>query len=121
KLQLSQREERWLSGHPVVRVVVNETAAPLTFFDSAGNFRGIAADLLELIRLRTGLRFEVQRASGISDMIDRLNHDQADVIAAISPSPRRAGTLAISRPYLENSYVLMTRKGADSPDSLEQM
>ncbi|MNJ15878.1 Virulence sensor protein BvgS precursor [compost metagenome] len=121
KLQLSQREERWLSGHPVVRVVVNETAAPLTFFDSAGNFRGIAADLLELIRLRTGLRFEVQRASGISDMIDRLNHDQADVIAAISPSPRRAGTLAISRPYLENSYVLLTRKGADQPDSLEQM
>lgn len=121
KLQLSQREERWLSDHPVVRVVVNETAAPLTFFDSAGNFRGIAADLLELIRLRTGLRFEVQRASGISDMIDRLNHDQADVIAAISPSPRRAGTLAISRPYLENSYVLLTRKGADQPDSLEQM
>ncbi|MFJ2548917.1 transporter substrate-binding domain-containing protein [Pseudomonas sp. NPDC087612] len=121
KLQLSQREERWLSGHPVVRVVVNETAAPLTFFDSAGNFRGIAADLLELIRLRTGLRFEVQRASGISDMIDRLNHDEADVIAAISPSPRRAGTLAISRPYLENSYVLLTRKGSDQPDSLEQM
>ncbi|CAK9888347.1 MULTISPECIES: transporter substrate-binding domain-containing protein [Pseudomonas] len=121
KLQLSQREERWLSGHPVVRVVVNETAAPLTFFDSSGNFRGIAADLLELIRLRTGLRFEVQRASGISDMIDRLNHDQADVIAAISPSPRRAGTLAISRPYLENSYVLITQKGADAPDSLEQM
>ncbi|MDD1015985.1 transporter substrate-binding domain-containing protein [Pseudomonas rubra] len=121
KLQLSQREERWLSGHPVVRVVVNETAAPLTFFDNAGNFRGIAADLLELIRLRTGLRFEVQRASGISDMIDRLNHDQADVIAAISPSPRRAGTLAISRPYLENSYVLLTRKGSDQPDSLEHM
>lgn len=121
KLQLSQREERWLAEHPVVRVVVNETAAPLTFFDSAGNFRGIAADLLELIRLRTGLRFEVQRASGISDMIDRLNHGKADVIAAISPSLRRASTLAISRPYLENSYVLLTRQGADQPMSLEQL
>jgi len=121
KLQLSQREERWLSKHPVVRVVVNETAAPLTFFDSAGNFRGIAADLLELIRLRTGLRFEVQRANGFSDMIDRLNHHQADVIAAISHSKHRENTLAISRPYLENSYVLMTRKGADQPASLEQL
>ncbi|MGH8381995.1 transporter substrate-binding domain-containing protein [Pseudomonas sp.] len=121
KLQLSQHEERWLSKHPVVRVVVNETAAPLTFFDNAGNFRGIAADLLELIRLRTGLRFEVQRASGISDMIDRLNHDRADVIAAISPSKRRESTLIISRPYLENSYVLVTRTGADQPASLEQL
>lgn len=121
KLQLSQREERWLSEHPVVRVVVNETAAPLTFFDSAGNFRGIAADLLELIRLRTGLRFEVQRANGFSEMIDRLNQHQADVIAAISHSKHRENTLAISRPYLENSYVLMTRKGADQPTSLEQL
>ncbi|MEE1868940.1 transporter substrate-binding domain-containing protein [Pseudomonas auratipiscis] len=121
KLQLSQREERWLSEHPVVRVVVNETAAPLTFFDSSGNFRGIAADLLELIRLRTGLRFEIQRANGFSEMIDRLNNDQADIIAAISHSKHRENTLAISRPYLENSYVLMTRKGIDQPTSLEQL
>ncbi|MFZ0157203.1 transporter substrate-binding domain-containing protein [Pseudomonas sp. Hg5Tf] len=121
KLQLSQREERWLREHPVVRVAVNETSAPLTFFDNAGNFRGIAADLLELIRLRTGLRFEVQRANGISDMIDRLNHDQADVIAAISPSKRRESTLNISRPYLENSYVLVTRQGHKQPTSLDQL
>ncbi|MBM5457781.1 transporter substrate-binding domain-containing protein [Pseudomonas sp. P66] len=121
KLQLSQREERWLSNHPLVRVVVNETAAPLTFFDSSGNFRGIAADLLELIRLRTGLRFEIQRANGFSEMIDRLNNGQADIIAAISHSKHRENTLAISRPYLENSYVLMTRKGKDQPASLEQL
>ncbi|MGH8462661.1 MAG: transporter substrate-binding domain-containing protein, partial [Pseudomonas sp.] len=121
KLQLSQREERWLSQHPVVRVVVNETAAPLTFFDSAGNFRGIAADLLELIRLRTGLRFEVQRANGISEMIDRLNQRQADVIAAITPNQRRESTLALSRPYLENSYVLLTRNGANQPTAVEQL
>ena len=58
KLQLSHNEERWLAQHPVVRVVVNEAFAPLTFFDSDGNFRGVTADLLELIRLRTGLRFD---------------------------------------------------------------
>ncbi|MEG1040021.1 MAG: transporter substrate-binding domain-containing protein [Pseudomonas sp.] len=121
KLQLSQREERWLSQHPVVRVVVNEADAPLTFFDNAGSFRGIAADLLELIRLRTGLRFDIQRASGISDMIDRVNHGRADVIAAISPSERRQATLTISRPYLENSYVLITRKGPQQPAALEQL
>lgn len=121
KLQLSQREERWLSQHPLVRVVVNESDAPLTFFDNAGSFRGIAADLLELIRLRTGLRFEIQRASGISDMIDRVNQGHADVIAAISPSKRRQATLSISRPYLENSYVLITSKGRQQPASLEQL
>jgi len=121
KLQLSPREEAWLAKNPVVRVTVDEHAAPLTFFDKSGNLRGIAADLLELIRLRTGLHFEIKRSSGISDMIEQLEHDHADLIAAISSSPERESTLIISRPYLENSYVLVTRDSKDAPRTLEQL
>lgn len=121
KLQLSPGEARWLAAHPVVRVVVNENAAPLSFYDSAGNLRGIAADLLELIRLRTGLRFDIQRSSGISDMIEQLEQGRADVIAAISPSLQPETTLSISRPYLESAYVLVTRTGETQPASLRQL
>lgn len=121
KLQLTSREERWLTQHPIVRVVVNETFAPLTFFDSDNNLRGITADLLELIRLRTGLRFEVQRSRGVSDMISQVEENKADIIAAILPSNERATTLNFSRPYLENSFVLLTQKGSASVDGLEQL
>jgi len=121
KLQLSPSEEQWLAKNPVVRVTVDEHAAPLTFFDRSGNLRGIAADLLELIRLRTGLHFEIKRSNGISDMIDQVTHDHAELIAAISSSPEREQALHISRPYLENSYVLVTRDGKDAPQSLEQL
>ncbi|CAG8865468.1 Virulence sensor protein BvgS [Pseudomonas fluorescens] len=121
KLHLSPREERWLQNHPTMRVVVNESAAPLTFFDNHGNFRGISADLLELIRLRTGLRFEIQSASGVSDMLKQVREGRADVIAAISSGGERGSLLNISRPYLENSYVLVTRTGTGQPASLEQL
>lgn len=121
KLELSYSEERWLAQHPVVRVVVNEAFAPLTFFDSEGNFRGVAADLLELIRLRTGLRFDIQRTRSDSDMIQRLEADQADLIAALLPSVQRESRLNFSRPYLQNSYVLMTRKTEDGPINLAQL
>lgn len=121
KLHLSPREERWLQTHPTVRVVVNESAAPLTFFDKHGNFRGISADLLELIRLRTGLRFEIHSASGVSDMLRQLHEGRGDVIAAISSGVERSALLNISRPYLENSHVLVTRSGKGQPTSLEQL
>ncbi|VVO33233.1 transporter substrate-binding domain-containing protein [Pseudomonas fluorescens] len=121
KLQLTSREERWLKQHPTVRVVVNETYAPLTFFDSDNNFRGITADLLELIRLRTGLRFEVQRSRSTTEMIKRIEENQADIIAAILPSNERESKLSFSRPYLQNSYVLLTQKGATHLGSLEQL
>jgi two-component system sensor histidine kinase EvgS len=121
KLQLTEREETWLQQHPVVSVVVNEAYAPLTFFDDAGNFRGISADLLELIRLRTGLRFEVHRSRNDAEMIKQINDHQADLIAALLPTAEREKTLSFSRPYLENSYVLLTRKSADSPTNLGQL
>ena len=121
KLQLTEREERWLAGHPVVRVVVNEAFAPLTFFDAEGNLRGITADLLELIRLRTGLRFEIQRSRSDNEMIEQVKNHRADIIAALLPSGEREAQLNFSRPYLENSFVLLSRRSADGPVTLDQL
>lgn len=121
KLQLTEREERWLIKHPVVKVAVNETLAPLTFFDADGNFRGITADLLEVVRLRTGLRFEIQRERSLSTMMRMVQQHDTDIISAISPSASRESALAFSRPYLENSFVLLSRKGAEQPTSLDQL
>ena len=121
KLQLTEREQRWLAKHAVVKVVVNETLAPLSFFDAEGNFRGITADLLEMIRLRTGLRFEIQRTRSLSHMIDMIQRHETDIISVISPSVSRENKLNFSRPYLENSFVLLTAKGIQHPANLEQL
>ncbi|WLH11146.1 transporter substrate-binding domain-containing protein [Pseudomonas hefeiensis] len=120
KIQLTAREKRWLARHPVVRVVVNETAAPFTFFDSDGDFRGISADLLELIRLRTGIRLEIQRSQSDSEMIAAVLNGQADMIAALLPSSERQQQLKFSRPYVDSSFVLLTRKQSDTPATLDQ-
>ncbi|WP_460159735.1 transporter substrate-binding domain-containing protein [Pseudomonas sp. S3_F07] len=120
RIQLTDREQRWLARHPVVRVVVNETSAPFTFFDADGDFRGISADLLELIRLRTGLRLDIQRRQNDSEMIAAVLNDQADMIAALLPSSERQLQLKFSRPYVDSSFVLLTRKQSDTPTTLDQ-
>ncbi|MEX5507104.1 transporter substrate-binding domain-containing protein [Pseudomonas putida] len=120
KLQLTDVEEQWLQDHPVMRVTIDDTAAPLSYFDGSGHFRGITADLLEFISLRTGLRFEVQRASGIADMIARLKDGRADVIAALATGGVTEG-LQVSRPYLESAFVLVGRKDDTGLSTLEQL
>jgi two-component system, NarL family, sensor histidine kinase EvgS len=120
KIQLTDREQRWLAAHPVVRVVVNETSAPFTFFDQDGDLRGISADLLELIRLRTGLRLDIQRRQNDSEMIASVLSGQADMIAALLPSSERQLQLKFSRPYVDSSFVLLTRKQSDTPATLDQ-
>lgn len=121
KLQLTQREERWIAQHPTVRVVINDAYAPLTFFDAQDNFRGITADLLDLIKLRTGLRFEVSHAPSLRDMMNRLAQGQADLIGAMVPSEERENRFNFSRPYMDNAFVLVTRKETSSPTNLDQL
>ncbi|UZE25437.1 transporter substrate-binding domain-containing protein [Pseudomonas sp. B21-056] len=120
RIQLTERERRWLAGHPVVRVAVNETFAPFTFFDPDGDFRGISADLLELIRLRTGLRLEIQHKRNDSEAIAAVLDGQADLIAALVPSSERQQQVRFSRPYVDSSFVLLTRKQSDTPATLDQ-
>lgn len=121
KLQLTHKEERWIEQHPVVRVVMNESYAPLTFFDASGNFRGITADLLELVRLRTGLRFEVNRAANMADMMNQVRLGQADLISALISSDEREDQFSFSRPYIDNSFVLVTRKWPENSIHLDQL
>ena len=121
KLQLTDREEQWLTQHPVVRVAVSDGSAPLTFFDAEQNIRGITADLLELIRLRTGLRFEIHRSQSERNMVNLIEEGQVDLIAALVPNAEYEQRLSFSRPYLENSYVLITRKSAAGALNLDQL
>lgn len=120
KLQLSAAEEQWLRQHPLLRVVIDETAAPVSYFDAAGQFRGITADLLEMLRLRTGLHFEIQRAGSVGDMLTRLADGRADVIAALPMQEQRNTQLQVTRPYLESSLVLVTRH-SETASSFEQL
>ncbi|RRV42397.1 transporter substrate-binding domain-containing protein [Pseudomonas sp. p106] len=121
KLQLTAEEEQWLRRHPVMQVAIDETAAPLSYFDGNGHFRGITADLLDLIRLRTGLRFDVQRANGIAEMIARLEDGRVNMIAALAVDDMSEEHLQLSRPYLESTYVLVTRTETPQYTSLEQL
>ncbi|KAB0572073.1 transporter substrate-binding domain-containing protein, partial [Helicobacter pullorum NCTC 12824] len=71
--------------------------------------------------LRTGLRFEILRGRDVSSMIEQVDNGHVDIIGAIAPSAEREAQLNFSRPYLENSYVLLTRKEPGAPSNLEQM
>lgn len=121
RVQLSPREQRWLSTHPRVRVLVNETYAPLTFFDSDGQFRGITTDLLELISARTGMQFDIQRGSGVASMVSDLSNGKADLIGAMTPSTEREDRLSFTRPYLLTSFVLVTRKTSGEQQTLDTL
>ncbi|WP_050476252.1 transporter substrate-binding domain-containing protein [Herbaspirillum rhizosphaerae] len=121
RLTLTPREQRWLEQHPKVPVLVDGLYAPLTFFDQDGKFNGITADILRLIRMRTGLEFEAVRTDSAADAVDLLRTGKQYVIGALSISEQRQKDIDFTRPYMINPFVLVTRNVGDAPAGLAQL
>lgn len=120
-LHFSVKEQRWLDAHPRVKVAVNENFLPLTFFDAQGHLRGIGADVLARVSLRTGLKFDVQRGGSVDDLIGQIKSGKADVLATAIPSTELEDQLRFTRPYLTNPFVLVVPARAEGPLTLDQM
>ncbi len=120
-LHLDPAEQDWIRRHPTLKVVMNKYFAPLTFLDDKQQFRGITADLLEQIGLRTGLRFEIIEAASVTQMIQLVQSGQADLIGALPYGGERAIGLSFTRPYLTTPRVLVTSIRHDAPDTAEAL
>ena len=121
QLHLSDQEKRWLADHPQLRVISNEDFLPFSFFNENQRLRGISADILDKIRLKTGVKFVAKKGSSIDSMISTVNRGDADLIAALAPSPDRERQVDFSRPYFAAPYVVVTPNKANRPRDLEEL
>uniref|UniRef100_UPI0035C70182 ATP-binding protein n=1 Tax=Serratia quinivorans TaxID=137545 RepID=UPI0035C70182 len=114
KIAFNGREQKWLAANPIVKVSVNKFYAPFTTVDAKGNFYGVTADVLRLIQLRTGLRFQPVPAGAVDDMLEHIAEDDAAFVGAISESGERGKSMLFSRPYFSSPFVLVVKAGEDT-------
>jgi len=106
---LTDEERTWAEQHPQVRVIITPSLAPLTFNDDQQKLRGITADILEQISLRTGLHFQILQSDSVPAMIEQVQQGKADMIGALGYGYQREAHLRFTRPYLVSPRVLVTR------------
>nr|WP_218176054.1 MULTISPECIES: transporter substrate-binding domain-containing protein [unclassified Pseudomonas] len=120
-LNFTASEQRWMIAHPHLRVVIDDTYLPVSFINEEGEFRGISADVLAKVALRTGLKFDVKRVNSVTAMVESIRRDDADLLVTLASSNERESQLRFTRPYLSTPYVLVSRVDADSPGTLDDM
>lgn len=109
-LNFTDKEKTWIARHPDVNVLIysQDNAAPVSFIDNKGVLRGVVADLFSVVSLRTGLRFRFETGDTTDDLIAKVNHGQADMLASVTPSEARQNQLLFTRPYLRSAFSLAT-------------
>lgn len=109
RLHLSKPEVAWLDKASVVKLAISEDLAPYSFFDNRGRLNGIASELLDIVRRKTGIRFEIIRVSSLSDALGLLSQGEADLSVLFHTSATQ-GDYLYSRPFVTAPYLIVTRR-----------
>lgn len=107
-LRLTPQEAQWLEAHPVIRIAIDRAWAPFEFTDSAGNYRGIAADYLALMSAKLGVRFEPVSDVRWADEAHLMRQRKVDVYPCTVKTPEREKEALFTSPYLNFRMVIVT-------------
>lgn len=86
---LTDEERRFLEQLEVIRVAVDPDWYPMEFVDEAGQHGGIAADYLDLLSQRLGIRFEIAQGVLWADAVKMVRERELDMFA-MAAQPRIA-------------------------------
>jgi len=109
KLNLTEEESRWLKQHPIVRIEAPDNFAPISYFDSSAQFKGITSEILDAIQQRTGLRFDIVRNQSFSAAFDHVANGTSDMVAPALSSVAREDQFLMTRPFVAGQFVLVAK------------
>lgn len=121
EVPLSAEERYWVKAHPVIRLGVHPDLVPLDFIDPQGSHQGIAADYLELLAPRLGLKFELVPTGNWEGALAKAASGEVDLLATTARTPEREKTLSFSAPFADFNRVVVTRSDAPFISSLEDI
>lgn len=107
-LTLSDEEKAYIQSAGVFKVGVMRNKPPFQY-QSDGEMRGIAVDLLAYITEKTGLAFDLIPYDTPQEIYDAAAGGNLQIVAGMSYSYDLASQqhLSMSRPYISSSYILL--------------
>ena len=94
---------------------------PLVEFFEQGNFSGIAADHVEILQDKLGIRFYVHRVDSWSTLVRQTEARENDVWSAVAETPERKKYMLFSAPYIESPRVIIVRDDIKDPLDISKL
>jgi len=93
-----------------VTLCVDPDWAPFERINEQGRHEGIAADLLDLVARRAGLRFELVRTSDWNESLEASRQGRCQALSFLNQTPARDEWLLFTAPLFSDPNVFITRE-----------
>lgn len=107
-VNFSSEQKQWIREHPVVHFGADYSWPPYEFVDDEGKHVGIAADFLQLISQKSGLKFQITSEVWSNVMRD-MKARKFDGLSCAAKTPKREEFLNFTTPYVVMPLVIVTQ------------
>ena len=120
-LEFTAEEQTWLDSYPTVRVGPAPDFPPVEFFNEDGQFSGMAAEYLELIKELVPAEFEVQQLESWSEVVSRTRKGNIDIWLEAAQTPERDQFMLFTEPYINLPAVIIAKHDLEGPLTLQDL
>lgn len=119
-LLLTEQEKEWIARNNTVSVLINPYYMPFTMLDENGDIRGIVGDILDLITLQTGLKFEALSENSNRKMAEIIKKGHWGLLPAITYTDEREELMDFSKPFLSSPLVAVVKNELNALTALDE-
>ncbi|MGL6399236.1 ATP-binding protein [Aeromonas veronii] len=121
-LLLEPDEASWLKQrNKVIKFAVAPGFAGISEIDDEGELHGYTADLMKLLSLRSGIRFELVSTNTWQESLKLLKEHKVDLIPLMTPLKDRQSFASFTSSYLKFDSYVVARHGARPLKSLVEL
>ncbi len=121
EIEFTQAEKEFIQQHPFIQLGVDPQFIPYEFFDSDGQYKGIAADYIKLINERTGLNIEVKQDITWTEAYEKAVEKKLDGLTCVTKTKEREQYFLYSEPYYSFQRVIIVKDSNNSVAKLEDL
>ena len=110
QIKLTNEEQNWLMSHASELSIATESNYPPLTFETAGEWRGISADVIHLVEQRLGVKFSLLPPNTLDSILDNAQKGKVGIVTSVKETPERAKYLTFTESYISIPTVVIINK-----------
>lgn len=109
-IEFTATEQAYLAGTPIIRMCVDPDWAPFEQIDERGRHVGIAADLIQLVSRRTGLKIMLYPTRTWEESLVASKAGRCQIMSFLNRTPERERWLDFTAPIFVDPNMIIARE-----------
>ncbi len=109
-IEFSPEEEAWLAANPVVKLAVTTFIQPVDILDDAGDYKGLNADLIDLLNKKLGINIVPEFFDSWGGVAEAAMEGTVDGAFSLSITPEREKSVSFTKPYAFDPIIAIVSR-----------